>query len=349
MREIAVDLYSDTQTRPTAAMRRAIAEAEVGDEQRGEDPTVNRLQDMVAELLGKAAAVFLPSGTMCNEIAYRVHGRPGQEIILDRTAHAIHFEAGGPAALCGLMTRPLDGLRGIFTAEQVEAALRPKGDRHAPQSAILSIEQTSNMGGGTIWPLEQIRAVAATARDDGLAVHMDGARLLNAVVATGIAAQDYAASCDSVWIDLSKGLGCPVGAVLAGSTDFIEDAVRSKHLFGGAMRQAGIIAAAGVYALEHHVERLAEDHDKARRLAQGLAQIHGISIDPETVETNLVFFEVEESTGLTASELSRRLGEGHGVRIGAIDRRRLRAVTHLDVPADGIDKALAAVRAVLAG
>ena len=227
--------------------------------------------------------------------------------------------------------------------------MRPKGDRHAPQSAILSIEQTSNMGGGTIWPLQQVREVAATAREHGLAIHMDGARLLNAVVASEIAARDYAAPCDSVWIDLSKGLGCPVGAVLAGDAAFIEDAVRSKHLFGGAMRQAGIIAAAGVYALEHHVERLAEDHDKARRLAQGLAQIHGISIDPETVETNLVFFEVEESTGLTASELSRRLGEGHGVRIGAIDRRRLRAVTHLDVPADGIDKALAAVRAVLAG
>ena len=348
MREIEVDLYSDTQTRPTPAMRRAIAEAEVGDEQRGEDPTVNRLQDMVAELLGKAAAVFLPSGTMCNEIAYRVHGRPGQEIILDRTAHAIHYEAGGPAALCGLMTRPLAGARGIFTAEQVEAALRPKASRHEPQSTIVSIEQTSNMGGGTVWPLEKIREVAATARAQGLAVHMDGARLMNAVVASGVAARDYAAPCDSAWIDLSKGLGCPVGAVLAGDAAFIEDAFRSKHLFGGAMRQAGIIAAAGVYALEHHVQRLAEDHEKARRLAQGLAQIQGISIDPGTVETNLVFFEVEESSGLTAPELSQRLEEGHGVRIGDIDQRRLRAVTHLDVPEDGVDKALAALRAELA-
>ncbi len=349
MSKIEVDLYSDTQTRPTPAMRKAIAEAEVGDEQRGEDPTVNRLQETVADLLGKEAAVFLPSGTMCNEIAYRVHGRPGQEIILHETAHALHHEAGGPAALCGLMTRPLSGARGIFTAAQVEAALRPKGDRHAPQSAIVSIEQTSNQGGGAVWPLERVREVAATAREHGLAVHMDGARLMNAVVASGVAARDYAAPCDSVWIDLSKGLGCPVGAVLAGDAAFIEEAFRNKHLFGGAMRQAGIIAAAGVHALEHHVERLAEDHDKARRLAQGLAQIKGISIDPEGVETNLVFFDLDEDSGLTAPEFSQRLEAGHGVRIGDSGPRRLRAVTHLDVPEDGVDKALAAVRAVLAG
>ena len=347
MSEIEVDLYSDTQTRPTPAMRKAIAEAEVGDEQRGEDPTVNRLQDMVPELLGKEAAVFLPSGTMCNEIAYRVHGRPGQEIILHETAHALHYEAGGPAALSGLMTRPLAGARGIFTAAQVEAALRPKGDRHAPQSAIVSIEQTSNQGGGAVWPLERVREVAAMGRAHGLAVHMDGARLMNAVVASGVAARDYARPCDSVWIDLSKGLGCPVGAVLAGDAGFIEAAFRNKHLFGGAMRQAGIIAAAGVHALEHHVERLAEDHAKARRLAQGLAQIKGISIDPEGVETNLVFFDLQEDSGLSAPELSRRLEDGHGVRIGAMDDRQLRAVTHLDVPEDGVEKALAAVRAVL--
>ena len=347
MPQIEVNLYSDTQTQPTPEMRRAIAEAEVGDEQRGEDPTVNRLQDRVAELLGKEAAVFLPSGTMCNEIGYRVQARPGQEIILDKTAHALHHEAGGPAALSGLMTRPLDGRRGRFTAAQVEAALRPKDSRHHPQSAIVSIEQTTNQGGGGVWPLEQIQAVAATARAHGLAVHMDGARLMNAVVASGVPAHDYAAPCDTVWIDLSKGLGCPVGAVLAGSSDLIEEAFRAKHLFGGAMRQAGIVAAAGVYALDHHVERLAEDHDKARRLAQGLAQIRGIAIEPETVETNLVFFEVEEDAGLTAPELAQRLEEGHGVRIGASDDRQLRAVTHLDVPEDGVEKALAAVRAVL--
>ena len=349
MPQIDVNLYSDTQTRPTPEMRRAIAEAEVGDEQRGEDPSVNLLQDRVAELLGKEAAVFLPSGTMCNEIGYRVQARPGQEIILDKTAHALHYEAGGPAALSGLMTRPLDGERGIFTAEQVEAALRTRGSRHEQQSAVVSIEQTTNQGGGAVWPLARIREVASLARAQGLAVHMDGARLMNAVVAAGVPARDYAAPCDTVWIDLSKGLGCPVGAVLAGSAELIEAAFHAKHLFGGAMRQAGIIAAAGVYALEHHVERLAEDHDKARRLAQGLAQIPGIAIAPESVETNLVFFDVESSTGLTAPTLSQRLEEGHGVRIGASGHRRLRAVTHLDVPEDGVDEALAALRTVLAG
>ena len=342
-----VDLYSDTQTRPSAAMRQAIAEAEVGDEQRGEDPTVNRLQDRVAELLGKEAAVFLPSGTMCNEIAYRVHGRPGEEVILDKTAHTLHFEAGGPAALSGLMIRPLEGQRGRFTAGQVAAVAR-KGSRHEPRSALVSLEQTANLGGGAIWPLAQVEEVAACARDHGLAVHMDGARLMNAVVASGVAARDFAAACDSVWIDLSKGLGCPVGAVLAGSTDFIEAAFRVKHLFGGAMRQAGIIAAAGVYALEHNVERLAEDHANARRLAQGLAQIQGIIIDPLEVETNLVYFDLDPA-GPTANELSQRLQEGHGVRIGAMGSHRMRAVTHLDISEAGIDKALTALREALAG
>ena len=341
-----VDLYSDTQTRPTPAMRRAIAEAEVGDEQLGEDPTVNRLQDMVAELLGKEAALFLPSGTMCNEIAYRVWGGHGQEIIVDKTGHAIHAEVGGPAALSGLMIRPIDGVRGIFTAAQVHDAVRSKTNRHAPRSAILSIEQTSNLGGGSIWPLDTIQEVAAAARSHDLAVHMDGARLLNAVVASGVAARDYAAPCDSAWIDLSKGLGCPVGGVLAGDRAFIEESFRCKHQFGGAMRQAGIIAAAGVYALDHHVDRLAEDHANARRLADGLSEIDGIGIDPDAIETNMVFFDVS-GTGMTAPEVSERLVAEHGVRIGASDRARMRAVTHLDVDADGIDTAIAAMRAVV--
>ena len=342
-----IDLYSDTQTRPSPAMRQAIAGAEVGDEQRGEDPTVNRLQDMIADLLGKPRALFLPSGTMCNEIAYRVWARPGEEIILDKTAHALHFETGGPAALSGLMTRPLDGRRGVFDAAMVRAAVRPRDNRHAPRSALVSIEQTSNRGGGRIWPLEGIEAVAATAREHGLSVHMDGARLLNAVVASNHAAAEFAAPCDSVWIDLSKGLGCPVGAVLAGGEDFIEEAFRCKHQFGGAMRQAGIIAAAGVYALDHNIERLAEDHANAIRLADGLAAITGISIVPEEVETNIVFFAVDPAR-MSASELSRRLLAAHGVRIGPVDEQTLRAVTHLDVAAAGIDSAIQAVREVLA-
>ncbi len=341
-----IDLFSDTQTRPSSAMRQAIASAEVGDEQRGEDPTVNRLQDMVAGLLGKARALFLPSGTMCNEISYRVWARPGQEIILDKTAHALHFETGGPAALSGLMTRPLDGTRGVFSAEMVHAAVRPKDNRHAPRSALVSIEQTSNLGGGRIWPSAQIEEVAEAARSHGLPVHMDGARLLNAVVASNVSARDYAASCDSVWIDLSKGLGCPVGAVLAAGEDFIEEAFRCKHQFGGAMRQAGIIAAAGVYALENNVERLADDHVNARRLAEGIAEIEGLRVDPEEVETNLIYFEVAPAR-MTAPELSRRLLEEHGIRIGAMDGCRLRAATHLDVAGPDIDAALQAMKAVL--
>ncbi len=347
MKPPRVDLYSDTQTRPSAAMRQAIATAEVGDEQRGEDPTVNRLQDMVAELLGKEAALFLPSGTMCNEIGYRVWSRPGAEVILDQTAHAVHFEGGAPAALSGLMMRPVEGERGIFTAEQVAAAIRPAGLRHLPRSVLLSIEQTSNLGGGAIWPLATVQAVAEVARQHGLRVHMDGARLLNAVVASGVAAADFAAPCDSVWIDLSKGLGCPVGAVIAGSADFIEEAFRCKHQFGGAMRQAGIVAAAGVYALENNVERLAEDHANARALAAGLAEVPGITLDAASVETNMVYFDVG-GTAMSAPALCRALESAHGVRLGAIDETRIRAVTHLDVLAEGIDIALNAIRAVLA-
>jgi len=331
-----IDLYSDTQTRPTPGMRCAMAEAEVGDEQRGEDPTVNRLTEKVSKLLGKEAAVFLPSGTMCNEIAYRVHCERGDEIILDKTGHALHFEAGAPAVLAGAMTRAVAGTNGIFTAEQVTAAIR-QPNRYHPRSRLLSVENTSNLGGGAVWPIARIGEVTAAARENGLATHMDGARLLNAVVASGISAADYAAPFDSVWIDLSKGLGAPVGAVLAGSSEFIDRAWRFKHQFGGAMRQSGIIAAAGLYALDKHVGRLADDHTTARRFAQTLAQISGIRIDPDDVETNMVYFEISASD-LDAQEVAERLLE-RGVRIGAVDRYRMRAVTHLDVDRSGVEEA----------
>ena len=342
---IRIDLYSDTVTKPTAGMRRAIGEAVVGNEQAGEDPTVNQLCEMVAELLGKEKAIFVPSGTMCNQIAYRVFCRPGDEIVLDKTAHPIHAEAGAPAALSGAMTRPLDGERGIFTAAQVGAAIRT-GSRHAPRSRVVSIEQTSNSGGGSIWPLGRIQEVAQIARGHGLALHMDGARLLNAVVASGVSARDYAGPCDSAWIDFSKGLGAPVGAALAGAGDFIEEAWRWKHQFGGAMRQAGVIAAAGVYALTHHVERLAEDHDNAKVLAEGLAEIPGIELESESVETNMVYFDVA-GTGLSASGMRERLLE-RGVRIGAAGATRMRAVTHLDVTREGVTEAVRAVDEVVA-
>jgi len=342
---IEVDLYSDTVTRPTDEMRRFMCEAEVGDEQKYEDPTVNLLQEMVAELLGKEAALFLPSGTMCNEIALRVHCRPGEEMLAHKTAHPIHFETGGPAALAGVNVRSLDGARGQYDAATLEAAIRPDS-RHMPRSRLVWVEQTSNLGGGSIWPLSNIRAVTAVARSHGLSTHMDGARLMNAVVASGVAARDWAQPFDTVWIDFTKGLGAPVGAAIAGSRSFIAEAWRGKQQMGGAMRQAGIIAAGGVYALRHHVKRLAEDHANAKRLAEGLAALPGIKLDPGGVETNLVFFDLTGS--LDASTAVERL-LAHGVRMGALGPRTIRAVTHLDVSAVGVEKALAAARTVFGG
>lgn len=328
-------------------MRRAIAEAEVGDEQLREDPTVNRLQDAVADLLGKEAALFLPSGTMCNQIAFAVHCRPGDEILLHETAHPLLYEAGGPAATVGAVFRPLQGPRGTFTAEQVRAAIRPRV-HYMPRSRVVSIEQTANIVGGACWPLDQIESVCAAAREAGLTCHMDGARFLNAVVASGTPARAFAAPFDSLWLDLTKGLGAPVGAVLAASRDFIEEAWVFKQRYGGAMRQAGILAAAGLYALEHNVERLAVDHERARRLALGLAELRGIAVDAERVDTNIVIFDVS-GTGVDGEEFARRAVASHEVRFSVIDARTMRAVFHLDVPEDGVDRALAAATAAAKG
>ncbi len=338
-----IDLYSDTVTRPTPAMRRAIAEAEVGDEQLREDPTVNRLQDAVADLVGKEAALFGPSGTMCNQIAFAVHCRQGDEIFLHETAHPLLYEAGGPAATVGAVFRPLQGPRGTFTAEQLRAAIRPRV-HYMPRSRVVSIEQTANIVGGACWPLQQIESVCAAAHEAGLACHMDGARFLNAVVASGTPARAFAASFDSLWIDLTKGLGAPVGAVLAGSREFIEEAWIYKQRYGGAMRQAGIVAAAGLYALEHNVERLAVDHERARQLARGLTAIRGIAVDAERVDTNIVIFDVS-GTGVDGEEFARRALTSHEVRFSVIDARTMRAVFHLDVPENGVERALAAAGA----
>jgi threonine aldolase len=335
MKAIRIDLSSDTVTKPTQAMRQAICTAEVGDEQQREDPTVNRLIASVCELLGKEDALFLPSGTMCNQIALRVYCRPGDEIILDRTAHTRHYETGGPAALSGATMFQVEGQRGIFTARQCEAAVRP-ADSHFPRSRVVVVEQTSNLGGGSIWPLETIQEVCACAEKHGLARHMDGARLMNAVVATSIPACTYAACVDSVWIDFSKGLGAPVGAALAGSTDFIQEARRWKHQFGGAMRQAGIIAAGAVYALAHNIERLAEDHMNAQILARGLDAFDGIRTHP--VETNMVYFDVS-GLALTASALNEAM-LARGVRFCVVTDVLLRAVTHLDVTRSDIEAVL---------
>lgn len=339
---MTVNLFSDTQTRPSEGMRKAIYDAEVGDEQRLADPTTNALQERTAELLGHEAGLFLPTGTMCNEIAYRLHiGPGGDEVILDKTAHPLQFEAGGPAAMSGAVMSPLDGDAGIFTAKQLEAAIRPPGDRYAPRSRLVSVEQTTNIGGGRVWPIETIREVLGVARAHNLNAHMDGARLMNAVVASGVSAADHASGFDTAWIDFTKGLGAPIGAVLVGSRELIDEAWRYKQMWGGAMRQSGVVAAAGLYALDHNVERLAEDHENARVLAEGLAEIEGVTIDPSTVQSNIVVFEVADATK-TGEEL-----RSAGVQVTRLDLTRLRAVTHLDVDRAGIERALEIMRNVI--
>jgi len=333
-----VNLYSDTQTRPTPAMRKAMAEAEVGDEQKHDDPTVIALCERVAELLGHEAAVYLPSGTMCNAISFRLHiGPAGDEAVLHRTSHPIIAEAGGPAAISGAVLCPVDGDRGMFDADTLRAHLRPP-DRYMPRSRLVSLEQTTNIAGGRVWPLEQMQSVIGVAREAGMRAHLDGARLMNAVVAAGVPAREYASMFDTAWLDFTKGLGAPVGAVLASSRELIDEAWRYKQMWGGSLRQAGIIAAAGLYALDHHVDRLADDHENARALAEGLAEMPGIELDPTQVETNIVVFGYRDPAALCAAL------EREGVLMGAVGPRTVRAVTHLDVDRTNIDTALAALR-----
>jgi threonine aldolase len=339
---VSVNLFSDTQTKPTEGMRRAIYEAEVGDEQRLADPTTNLLQERVAQLLGHEAGLYLPTGTMCNEIAFALHIRPGgDELILEQNAHPLVFEAGGPAAISGATFNTIQGDGGIFGAEQLEAAIRPPNDRYAPRSRLVSVEQTTNLGGGRVWPLDTVRAVLDVARAHDMRAHMDGARLMNAVVASGVSAADFAGGFDTAWVDFTKGLGAPIGAVLVGSRELIEEAWRYKQMWGGAMRQSGIVAAACLYALDNHIERLAEDHENARILADGLAQIPGVTIDPSRVETNIVIFQLEDAVK-TSEEL-----RDAGVQLTRVDERWMRAVTHLDVDRAGIERALEIIRQVL--
>ena len=346
MKAVRINLYSDTQSQPTPAMREAMASAEVGDEQHRLDPSVNKLCHEVAELLGKEDALFLPSGTMCNQISLAVHCGAGDEIIADRSAHIINSEAGGPAVLSRALVHALDGDCGMFDAKDVQEAIRADS-YHAPRSRLVVVEQTSNRGGGAIWPLTTLHGVATVAREHGLNLHMDGARLMNAVVASGISAADFAATVDSLWLDLSKGLGCPVGAVLAGTHEFIDEAWRWKHRIGGAMRQAGIIAAAGSWALANHVERLAEDHNNAQQFAKRISEIPSVRLVNEDVQTNLIFFDVS-GTQLSAQDISARLRE-HGVWIGAIDSERMRAVTHLDISRDDVNEAADRLANVISG
>ncbi len=339
-----VDLFSDTQTRPTDAMRQAMATAEVGDEQRGEDPTTSALEARVATLLGHDAAVFLPSGTMCNLIAYRLHLRPGgDEVLLGRHAHPLRFEAGSAAAINGAVITELGDDAGLFDADAVRAAVRPPGDRYAPRTRLVSVEQPTNVGGGRVWSVRRIEEVLGAAAEHGLRTHLDGARLLNAAVAADVPAAAFAGGFDTAWLDFTKGLGAPIGACLAGSAELIEEAWRYKQMFGGALRQSGIAAAGALHALDHHVDRLADDHARARTLAEGLAGLPGVTLDPATVQTNIVVFAVPDARGF-AGELERR-----GVRMGALDGVTMRAVTHLDVPQGGVELALAAATEALGG
>jgi threonine aldolase len=327
---IRIDLVSDTATRPCTAMRAAMAGAPVGDEQRGEDPSVNALTERVADLLGQERALFLPSGTMCNQIALAVHCRPGDEIIAAASAHIVGSEGAGAAVFAHSVIRTIASPNGIFTGDQLRQALRPVRVK-SPRSRVVAVEQTTNRGGGSVWQLDGLAGVVRVARENDLRLHMDGARLMNAVVASGVQAKDYAAPFDSVWLDLSKGLGCPIGGVLTGSAGFIEEADVWKHRLGGAMRQAGIVAAAGLYALDHNIQRLAEDHANARIFAARIAGIPGVVLLNPQVETNLVFFDIS-ATGFGTSEIGRRLTE-RGIRIGIESPSVMRAVFHLDVTA----------------
>jgi threonine aldolase len=338
---VRVNLLSDTQTKPTPAMREAMARAEVGDEQVGDDPTVNLLCERVADLLGKEAAVFMPSGTMCNVAATLVHCRPGDEILAHETAHVIAREGGAHAALGGFQIVPLKGADGQFSPETFRRALHPRTRYQAPQT-LVSAEQTANIGGGTIWKKAALDEVVTIARAAGLATHMDGARLLNATVATGISGRDMAAGWDSAWIDFSKGLGAPIGGVLAGTHAFIDEVWRWKQRLGGSMRQAGICAAACVYALDHHVDRLASDHANARTLARGLSQIAGIEV--QQPETNLVFFK-PDGAGIPGDQMVAALRQ-RGVMLAMMDGR-IRACTHLDVTAAMIEETVGHVREIV--
>jgi threonine aldolase len=338
---VRINLLSDTQTRPTPGMREAMARAEVGDEQIGDDPSVNLLCDRVADLMGKEAAVFLPSGTMCNVTATLVHCRPGDEILAHVSAHIIAREGGAHAALGGFQITPLQGADGKFTPDAFRAALHPR-TRYQPPQTLVSAEQTANIGGGTIWKKEDLDEVVTIAKANGLATHMDGARLLNATVAAGFSAREMTAGWDSAWIDFSKGLGAPIGAVIAGTRDFIDALWQWKQRLGGSMRQAGICAAACTYALDHHVDRLAEDHANARALARGLAQIPGVEV--QEPETNLVFFR-PDGAGISGSDMVAALNK-RGVQIATMDGR-IRACTHLDVTAVQIEEMIGYVREIV--
>jgi threonine aldolase len=333
-----IDLRSDTITKPTPPMREAMAAAEVGDDVLGEDPTVKELEAETAALLGKEAALFTVSGTMANQLAIRAHTEPGDEILVEANAHIYYYEGGGPAALSGVMCRCLQGERGVFSGADVESALRPL-DPHFPRTRLVCIENTHNRGGGKIWPLEKIEEVAVAAQRHGLKMHLDGARLWNAAAATGIAEKEWAAAFDTVSVCFSKGLGAPVGSVLAGPKALLARALRFRKMLGGGMRQAGIIAAGALFALRNHRARLVEDHANAKALAEGISRCQGFDVAPGEVETNMVRFRLP---GVLAQEVVRRL-QARGVLVLTADRWTIRAVTSSMVSAEDIRRAVDAI------
>jgi threonine aldolase len=337
-----IDLSTDTNTRPTDAMRQAMAVAEVGNDDMGTDPTTNQLQRRTAELLGKEAALFVPSGTMANQLAIRCQTQPGDMILIDHDAHCFWYEAGAPAALSGVLVHKLDHEQGIYTADQVHAAVRPTFHMFAPVT-YLSVEQTHNRASGAIWPKDALDAVAHAAHEHNMIAHMDGARLWHASAATGIAMCDYAKHFDSVSVCFSKGLGAPIGSMLAGSAQLIERARRFRKQFGGGMRQSGIVAAGALYALDHHRDRLADDHANAKALAAGLAEIPGVTIDVHSVQTNMLHFDV--SNGL-AREIEAQLTK-QDILLFAVSPDTIRAVTSMLVTQEQMAQVAEAVRLLI--
>ena len=338
-----IDLRSDTVTKPTPAMRKAMAEAEVGDDVFGEDPTVNRLQERAADLLGKEVALFVPSGIMANQLALRLLTQPGYEVIIESNAHMIHYEAGAGSAISGVQLSGLPGNRGILTAEQIEGAIRTD-EYYLPPTGLICIENTHNRGGGSIYPFDGLNEIKALGRDRHIPLHLDGARIFNASVASRISPKEYANGFDTVSFCLSKGLGAPVGSMICTSRNHLPTLRRLRRMFGGGMRQAGILAAAGLYALEHHIERLGEDHANAKLLAKALSDINEISIDPDYVETNIVIFDIAE-TGRTPEEAVELLKK-EGVLVVPFGKTLLRAVTHLDIGPKDIERAVMILRKV---
>ena len=342
---INIDLFSDTNVNPCKAMRHQMANATVGNEVAGEDPSINALLEKVCEVLNKPAATFMPSGSMCNSTGLRALSQPGNRIILEKSAHALNMTAGMLGGLAGVLPEVINGQRGLFTSEQLKKAIGKNNGYNIAKASVVAVEQTTNFGGGAIWPLNQLNELTQCAHSFGLKTHMDGARLFNASIATGISPAHYAADFDSVWIDFAKGLGAPMGAVIAGEQDFIDKVWYFKFQQGGGMHQAGIMAAACLYALEHHVERLAEDHENAKLLATLLANINGIVIEPNHVETNIVIFELNKPT-ITAQQLVDELLKS-GIRLLAIDHAHLRAIVHMDIDQKAIHQVAHAIEKIL--